>query len=181
MRIMAIDPGPTYSAYVIVGEDLRPRVFEKIENYKLLRYLDTPFDQLVIKMIGHHSDAPPADKDVFDQLVIEMIGHYGTGMPAGKDVFDTCVWIGRFWQAYDGPAEVPLIKRATVKAHICGSAKATDGNVIQALIDRFAPGVRNHGKGVKSEPGWFYGFYSDVWQAYALAVYYMDKQKEVAA
>jgi len=41
-------------------------------------------------------------------------------------------------------------------------------------VDRFAPGESNHGKGTKAEPGWFYGFAKDVWQATALAVYAAD-------
>jgi hypothetical protein len=151
MRLLAIDPGPTQSAYVVVDQDLRPRVFNKVANPMLLHHLNTSF--------GH--------------VVIEQIGHYGTGMPAGKDVFDTCVWIGRFIQACPDQ-NVALVKRATVKTHLCGTPKATDANVIQALIDRFAPGERNHGKGVKNAPGFFYGFHSDIWQAMALAVYQHD-------
>ena len=45
----------------------------------------------------------------------------------------------------------------------------------QALVDRFAPGQPNHGKGTKAEPGFFYGFRADVWQAFALAVYAADQ------
>jgi hypothetical protein len=97
-------------------------------------------------------------------------------MPAGKTVFDTCVWIGRFSEAHaQVTGALPdLILRPTVKAHICGSAKAKDPNIIQALVDRFAPGQPNKGKGTKAAPGWFYGFAADVWQAYALAVYVAD-------
>lgn len=52
--------------------------------------------------------------------------------------------------------------------------KANDATVRQALVDRFAPGQPNHGKGTKAAPGWFHGFRADVWQAYALAVYVAD-------
>ena len=48
----------------------------------------------------------------------------------------------------------------------------------QALIDRFAPGVPNGGKGIVNkkvkQPGWFYGFKGDIWQAYAVGVTYYD-------
>lgn len=36
--------------------------------------------------------------------------------------------------------------------------------------------THNHGKGTKANPGWFYGFRADVWQAHALAVYAADLQ-----
>jgi hypothetical protein len=69
------------------------------------------------------------------------------------------------------------VPRRDVKLHLCGSVKANDGNIRQALIDRFASEQRNSGKGVKNEPGFFYGFHSDIWQAMGLAVYWMDTQK----
>ena len=66
--------------------------------------------------------------------------------------------------------------RREVKLYLCGSIRAKDANIIQALIDRFAPGVSNKGKGVKKSPGFFYGFKKDVWQAFALAVTIMDSK-----
>ena len=152
MTLLAIDPGNKESAYAIIDDQLRPIHFNKLPNEDLLenQHLYTA-----------------------ERIVIEQIGHYGRGMPAGKEVFDTCVWIGRFWQALL-PTPIDLIPRVKVKTHLCGSAKAKDGNVVQALVDRFAPGVRNAGKGLKNDPGWFYGFHSDIWQAYALAIYAHD-------
>jgi hypothetical protein len=82
------------------------------------------------------------------------------------------VWIGRF--AERSPVTPELVYRRDVKLHHCHSAKAKDANITQALIDRFAPGVPNKGKGTKAEPGWFYGFRADIWQSYALAVYVAD-------
>ena len=161
--ILAIDPGPTMSALCMINNDYRPHSFAKISNHGVLPNL-----------------REFAWQPYRDSCAIEMISHYGTGMPAGQDVFDTCVWIGRFTQCLEDhtPIEAELIKRREVKLHLCGSARAKDGNITQALIDRFAPGERNHGKGVKNAPGWFYGFHSDVWQAYALAVYVADRQRD---
>jgi hypothetical protein len=58
--------------------------------------------------------------------------------------------------------------------NLCHSMKANDATIKQALVDRFAYGISNHGKGSKKEPGWFYGFSKDVWAAYAVGVTYHD-------
>ena len=110
-----------------------------------------------------------------DPSRLEMIASYG--MAVGKEVFETCVWIGRLLQVHEEnrvfhPAH--LVYRRDVKLHHCHSAKAKDANITQALIDRFASGQPNRGKGTKARPGWFYGFAADIWQAYALAVLASD-------
>ena len=76
------------------------------------------------------------------------------------------------WRERGGvPFQTPRIQ---VKQHICHDSRAKDSNIIQALVDRFAYGERNRGKGTKKEPGFFYGFKADVWQAFALAVTWYD-------
>jgi hypothetical protein len=92
---------------------------------------------------------------------IEMIGHYGTGMSVGKDVFHTCLLIGRMVQI---APQAKLILRPTVKGIICGSARAKDGNVTQALKDQVGP------KGTKKQPGPTYGVKNHAWAALAVAV-----------
>ena len=150
---LAIDPGNTYSAWVLIDDKTRrPLDFGKDENGEIR--IELP-----------HIDA--------DRVVIEMVASYG--MAVGADVFETCVWIGRFIER--SPVPPVLVKRQPVKLHHCRSPKAKDANVIQALVDRFAPGQPNRGKGTKAAPGWFYGFAADVWQAYALAVFDVDYQE----
>jgi hypothetical protein len=151
--LLAIDPGNPESAYAIIDrESLAPVKFAKIPNDDLLDLLG----------------------DYFEPVYVEMVASYG--MPVGADVFETCVWIGRFMEAHAQiTGVVPrLVKRHPIKIHHCGSARAKDSNITQALVDRFAPGTSNHGKGTKAQPGWFHGFHSDIWQAYALAVYAAD-------
>lgn len=157
--LLAIDPGHTESGYAIVDTTTyEPIEFGKVTNAKLRTLI--------------------RDR-IYGAVAIEQIGHYGTGMPAGKDVFDTCRWIGRFEQLVEDQDVVPtLVLRAKIKTHLCGNPRAKDGNVIQALVDRFAPGEPNRGKGTKAEPGFFYGFAGDVWQAFALAVYVADGGQE---
>lgn len=160
-QLIAIDPGNEQSGVCLVNVlDYRPVKITKVNNWRLMR------DWLDIDLNGK-------------MVVIEMIGHYGTGMPAGKEVFDTCVWIGRFLQFFNERGiDVDMVMRHQIKLHLCRSARAKDPNVIQALVDRFAPGEPNYGKGTKKAPGWFYGFSADMWQAYALAVTYLDMKKE---
>lgn len=97
-----------------------------------------------------------------DVLAIEMIASYG--MAVGKEVFETCVWIGRFMQAWHNPAEVKLVFRKDVKMHLCGTPRAKDANIRQALIDRLGP------PGTKKTPGGTYGVKSHAWAALAVAV-----------
>jgi hypothetical protein len=153
-HVLAIDPGNTESAYALIDADRRPLRIDKIPNAELLQRLP----------LFH-----------VDLVAIEMVASYG--MAVGKDVFETCVWIGRFQQfliSHAPRVPVDLVYRREVKLHHCASAKAKDSNISQALIDRFASGQPNRGKGTKADPGWFYGFRADIWQAYALAVLVAD-------
>lgn len=160
-RVLAIDPGNTHSGWALIdSETCEPMHFGKTPNVHLRTSLIA------------------ADYDVeADHAVIEMVASYG--MAVGSTVFDTCVWIGRFAEAvrcnWYPNSEPELVFRRDVKLHHCGQTKAKDTNIRQALVDRFAPGQPNHGKGTKAQPGWFHGFHADVWQAYALAVLAADR------
>lgn len=149
MKILAIDPGNTESAYCLIDtETYRPLSFGKQDNNWLLGFMDT-------------------QGILFDKVVIEMIASYG--MPVGKEVFDTCVWIGRFKQiAESQEIKVEYIYRKDEKMNLCYSMKAKDSNIRQALIDRFGQ------VGTKKKPGWFYGFKKDIWAAYAVGITYLD-------
>lgn len=138
---LAIDPGPEQSGVVTYGSALiRGKV---LPNESLLRML---YDHRWME----------------DKLVIEMIASYG--MPVGASVFETCVWIGRFMQAWHKPEDVLRVPRSAVKLHLCHSARAKDANVWRALLDRFGP------VGTKAAPGPLYGIKSHARAALALAV-----------
>ena len=159
--ILAIDPGNIQSGYVIVNRhDLKPVKFGKIDNEEVLDLL------FAVSM-----------NDIEPEIVIEMVESFG--MPVGRDVFDTCVWIGRFIQFasnHDLPEPV-YVTRKQEKLTLCQSMKANDATIKQYLVDRFAPGQPNYGKGTKKDPGWFYGFHADIWSAYAVAVTYADMEE----
>lgn len=152
--ILSIDPGNIESAYCVIDkETYKPIEFGKIKNEELRKKLISDLHYYPI-----------------ETLAIEMIASYG--MPVGKEVFDTCVWIGRFIESFKCPFTY-YIYRKEEKINICGSMKAKDSNIRQALIDRFGE------VGVKKSPGWFYGFKKDIWSAYAVGVTWLDKQKEL--
>ena len=161
MRIFAIDPGNVESAYVVIdSKTLEPIEVKKTRNEEVRKRLYAFINK-------HHLSS---------KFAIEMVASYG--MAVGKTVFDTCVWIGRFAEIIETfECKVDLIYRKNVKLNLCQNMRAKDSNITQALIDRFAHGVGNKGKGTKANPGWFYGFKKDIWQAYAVAVTFADMKK----
>lgn len=112
---------------------------------------------------------------IADRLVVEMFKSYGNVM--GDSVLQTCVWIGRFIQAWPGPHE--LVPRKTIVTHLCMNPRANDSNVRQALIDRFSGGK---GKAVaigsKQAPGPLFGVKNDIWSALAIAVSWSEMQED---
>lgn len=149
--ILAIDPGNERSAFVLLEPDLRPVWHGKVPN-----------TQMICEIIP---EAEHGRKDI--TLAIEMVASYG--MPVGREVFDTCFFAGMFWQTSQAKKRC-IVYRMDEKLNLCHDSRAKDANIRQALIDRFAAGTPNGGKGTKKEPGWFYGFSADVWQAYAVGV-----------
>ena len=140
--ILAIDPGTTQSGWCI-------------------------FDNKKVISAGVHDNAEMLRTIVqvrdFDwTLAIEMVASYG--MPVGREVFETVRWIGRFQQAWRDPEAVRFVYRKDVKIHLCGSMKAKDANIRQALIDKLGP------VGTKAAPGPLYGVKSHAWAAVAVAV-----------
>jgi len=158
--ILSIDPGSSESAYVLMNNDLKPIIFGKFTNLNV---------RAEIRRILRMYYSP--DRSI--SVVTEMVACYD--MAVGKEVFDTCVWVGRFTEmAEHENVNTYYIYRREEKTNLCKTMKAKDSNIIQALVDRFAPDTPNKGKGVKADKGWFYGFKKDIWQAYAVGVTYSD-------
>lgn len=143
--LLAIDPGTTDSGFVLMQGD---RIIQSgvIDNHEMLEKVGS-------------SGA--------EELAIEMIASYG--MAVGKEVFQTCVWVGRFQQAWHSPEAVKLVFRKDVKLHLCGSPRAKDANIRQALIDKLGP------QGKKACPGPTYGVSSHAWAALAVAVLVIEQ------
>lgn len=154
MRILAVDPGTTQSGYVLC--DSNPFVIVGcgvFDNFGLLGAINK-------------------NEYGFAVQVIEQVTHYGTGMPVGAEVFDTVFWAGRFAQA---GLPVPFVQmpRRAVKMHLCGSMRAKDANIRQAILDRF--GGKEQAVGCKKEPGPLYNVKSHAWPALALALTFCDR------
>lgn len=172
--IFAIDPGDVQSAYCIVDTaTYKPLEFGKVGNYELRTILADKLEQ---------SQTPTSDmdgnlhRDEFT-VVIERIASYG--MAVGATVFTTCEWTGRFAEITELNGSTPqYVFRKEEKLTICGDSRAKDANIRRALIDRFAQHDMKNGRGTKANPDWFYGFHSDIWQAYGIAVCYTEKVKE---
>lgn len=149
--ILAIDPGPEKSAYILWnGETWKDAAIVPNEEIRGL-------------MLREH----------FDLMAIEMIASYG--MAVGKSVFETCVWIGRFTEihATERDCTPELVYRKDVKMHLCQSMRAKDANIRQALLDRF--GGKDAALGKKANPGPLYGIKSHLWAALAIAIYVQDR------
>ena len=140
MRLLAIDPGPEKSGYVVWNSH-RVCAFGHLPNDVLRGYID----------------------DQWDTVAIEMIASYG--MAVGAAVFNTCVEVGRFLErARANDIDCKLVFRKDVKMFVCRSMKAKDGNIRQSLIDHLGP------VGTKANPGPLYGVKSHAWAALAIAV-----------
>ena len=149
--ILAIDPGTTQSGWVRTRDGM---VMDSgIEDNDAM---------LAIVKRGHAA-----------MLAIEMIASYG--MAVGREVFETCVWVGRYqqaWLAWHDPQTVRLIYRRDVKLHLCGSPRANDANIRQALIDRYPStgGGARPQIGTKGKPGPLYGMGTHTWAALGVAL-----------
>lgn len=152
ITILAIDPGTTESGWVLYEECGRILGSGVKSNADMLATL------------GIHRGF------VAQILAIEMIASYG--MAVGREVFETCVWIGRFQQAWYAPNDVQLVYRKDVKLHLCGTSKAKDPNVRQALIDLYprSGGGAIPQIGTKSNPGPLHGISTHAWPALGVAV-----------
>lgn len=154
MRLLAIDPGTTQSAWMVM-ENGMPEMFGIDENW-----------QLRLMLIDDSEDK----RMCFTDLAIEMVASYG--MPVGREVFETVLWTGKFIECANVPET--LVYRKDVKLHLCGSPRAKDPNVWQAIVDRF--GGKERAVGKKKTPGPLHGIHSHCRAALAVGLYWFDTQ-----
>ena len=144
--LLAIDPGTTHSAFVQYRDGI---ILDHgwISNAEMRQVL-----------IGREYDA----------VACEMIASYG--MAVGASTFETCVWIGRFTEV--ARMEPVLCYRKDIKLFLCGTMRAKDANIRQALLDLIGP------QGTKAQPGPTYGIKSHTWAALAVAVFAANQKEK---
>lgn len=166
--LVAIDPGTKMSGVCLMDpNDMKPIWCKKVANELLI-------GEVMTAIYGYHQ----VGEETFLKVVIERM--QGNNMPVSSDVFETCEWIGRFTEVFKNcyRTDVSYVYRREEYKALCSNIYThNDKGVRQALVDRFAYGQPNYGKGTKKEPGWFYGFSADSWSAYAVGVTYLDKME----
>lgn len=163
MIILAIDPGTTESGWVVYDTEKKGIISKGIDlNIDLAE------------------DFRSKDLHFVDFVAIEMVASYG--MPVGATVFETCVFIGRLQEILEQQdLNVDLVYRKEVKICMCGSLKAKDSNVRQAVLDCFprTGGGATPEVGTKKQQGPLYGVKSHIWPALALAITYERKLNDL--
>ena len=148
--VIAIDPGPEESAVLV-------------KSGGIIQFAEVVTNEGLLSMAHYSARFYGAEA-----AAIEMIASYG--MPVGKEVFETCVFIGEIREAFrQSGIKSHLVYRKDIKLNLCGTTKAKDANIRQALIDKL--GI----VGTKSAPGPLYGIKSHLWAALAVADYALEK------
>lgn len=160
--VLAIDPGTTMSGVCLVDtENYAPLWCAKLEN-----------EGARAEIIRILTERGISGRDV--QCVIERMHN---PMSADSNVFLTCEWIGRFdvyMRELTAHPTAYVFRHQEYKALCANIYNRNDKGIKSALVERFAYGEPNYGKGTKKAPGWFYGFAADSWSAYAIAVTHID-------
>ena len=152
MVLLAIDPGTSQSAFLVLDTDTYEIVDKgKVANAELIAMVRTGY---------------------FDMLAIE--GFQSFGMPVGKEVFDTAYYIGRLMQIAEdlGSKDAHGLPVQMLRLHHCLTPRAKDANIRQAMLDRFGA------QGTKKNPGKTYGISKDMWSALAIATFTADTEKK---
>lgn len=170
-RILAIDPGSTESAWLLLVNG-RPVQFGKVPNVELRDMLRWD--------LGHEPTVTPVEVLCPDVVVIESMAARGEKL--WTQTIETLVWAGQFIEAAR-PLPVERLTREAVKRHLCPvnpdaprKGAATDGDVWASLVERFGGGP-DVAVGRKAAPGPLYGIHSDVRAALAVAIAWLDRAR----
>ena len=177
MKIMAIDPGTTESAYVILDDQYQIFSADKVGNDVILSII---------------ADAPGLDAVIIEDIEprYSSTDRSAAGAVMGQSTIETIKAFGRFsWQASLRGLMVGSIFRRDERSCLIPTKKNglpplpetapkhADGQIRVSLIRRFARHDQERGRGTKANPDTFYGFHGDMWQAMAVGVTWLDQAK----
>lgn len=174
MKMLAIDPGPRESAYVLYDPSASVLVREddgRLSNVrgKVVSHGIVPNDVL-LHILRAVRVAGIDGYTTLDLAVIEQVASYGAVV--STSIFQTVRWAARFEEALDERGvRVDYLGRVPIKVHITGRANTKDSHVNAVLKGRYGG---DSAKGTKAKPGPLYGVSRDVWAALAVAVAYTE-------
>lgn len=152
MTVLAIDPGDTQSALVIVNDR-----FNTIEHHE-----KSPNEEILeICRRQRH--------DIFAVEILEDRGFGGSKPIRVQHLYDTQLWAGRFFEASCGIYKYGVFRR-DVKRTFCASFKAGDKEVRAAMLGFYG------NPGSKRNPGNTYGITADQWSALAIASFVIKEK-----
>lgn len=160
MIILAIDPGPEHSGWVVYSEGKVVHAGTETPNEKVLSIITSEdlvsgFRTTVLQPTG------------FNSLAVEWFQSYG--MPVGATVFDAVAWVGRFEQAaIERNLRTMRITRADCALELCHTKRAKESALRQRLIDLHG-GDRRAAIGIKKAQGPLYHVKGHAWSALAVA------------
>lgn len=176
--ILGIDPGTTETAYCLCMVDNakagnKPPLsiidFAKISNSEMREVLK--------KYLAESEECEYVSLTV----AIEHLESYGSSV--GKSTFETAYFVGALkeicfpYVLSNTRIAHTRIYRHEEKMRICHSMRANDATIKQQLVDMFADHPeKNHGKGTKKEPDFFYGMKADCWSAFAICYTEWDRE-----
>jgi len=164
VKLLAIDPGSTQSAWVIFDGE-RPLAFGKCDNHDMVVRPVAGID------IGEWETVFWASEHFRDVEHVAIEALHPRGMPTAQEEMETQFWAGRIVERIGLPHT--KIKRSDEKMTLCGRCvEVTDANIRQAIIDRF--GGKDAAIGKKVKPGPLHGVKADVRQALAIAITWFE-------
>lgn len=144
---IAIDPGPTESAWVRMDGEAALLDFGYQENAD------------VLDLIRSVSDV--------DYIVQEDF--ISQGMSVSTVNLKMMKWMGKF----DVNDQWLYLANSAIRWHLCNDRRAKDTNIRQAIMDRYGS-TRHDAIGTKKHPGPLYGVTDHVWSALAVGMTYLE-------
>lgn len=155
--LLAVDPGTTHSAFVLLSG---------AQDMPMLEDFGIEPNGDLLGTIRRNARG-------IDALAIERARSYG--MAVGAEVLETIHWGGRFHETALSMHPLLMVMRPDrkeVARNLCGTDRAKDANIRQAIIDRYG-GSESIRKG-----GPLHGVSKDVWAALAVGLWAIDSRED---